>query len=336
MKKILLIRFSSIGDIVLTTPVIRSVKEQLKAELHMLTKKQYATITDNNPSVDKVYVFEESIGEIIQDLKSESYDYVIDLQKNLRSLKVRKKLGRPSGSFPKLNKEKWMLVNLRVNRLPGIHIVDRYFEAVDELDVKNDGMGLDYFIPQKDEVNPTEIDDSLAEGFVGFVIGSRHHTKMLPVSKVAEIINKLDYPVILLGGPEDRENGKEILSLTENSNVLNACGNFTLNQSASLVRQARVVISNDTGLMHIAAAFEKPIISVWGNTVTDFGMYPYLPGAPEKSIIAEVEGLSCRPCSKLGFNECPKKHFKCMMDQDVEEIVNKAIDLFERYSPKSA
>lgn len=328
MNKILLIRFSSIGDIVLTTPIIRAVKQQLKCELHILTKEKFSLITENNPNVDKVHTFNKSSSEIIPALKSEKFKVVIDLQKNARSLKVRRKLGVPSHSFPKLNKEKWLMVNFKINRLPNQHIVDRYFKAVEPIGVHNDDLGLDYFLPEKDKIDPETLLADLKKGYVGFVIGGMHNTKMFPKEKIVEVIKKLKVPVVLLGGKENRDMGDLIVKEAASQPVFNACGLYSLNQSASLVQQSNLIITNDTGLMHIAAAFKKPIISIWGNTITGFGMYPYMPGEEHKSIIAEVSGLGCRPCSKLGFKKCPKKHFKCMMDQDIDYILEKANQFF--------
>ena len=125
---------------------------------------------------------------------------------------------------------------------------------------------------------------------------------------------------MLLGGPEDKNAGAEIAAKI-GEQVFNACGKFNLNQSASLVEQADKVLSNDTGLMHIAAAFNKPILSFWGNTIPEFGMYPYMPQKPQLSTLMQVEGLRCRPCSKLGFKKCPKKHFYCMELMDVDKVV---------------
>lgn len=329
MKKILIIRFSSIGDIVLTTPVIRSVREQLNCELQVLTRTRFANLYQNNPYIHKVYAFQENVQEVIPELVRENYDHVVDLQKNLRSMRVRRKLGVSSSSFPKLNKEKWLRVNLHIDRLPHLHVVDRYFDAVSPLGVVNDGRGLDFFIPASEEVMPQDIDPSLADGFVGMVIGSRHETKILPAKKAAAIINLLDYPFVLLGGTEDRERGEAIRNEAPGKQVINTCGNYSIHQSASLVKQAKVIISNDTGLMHIAAALGKPLISVWGNTIPQFGMYPYMPGREQLSVIAEIEGLRCRPCSKLGFKKCPKKHFRCMLDQDAEKIAEHVRNMHE-------
>ena len=322
MKKILLIRFSSIGDIVLTTPVIRSLKKQLVCELHAVTKKQNAVLFQNNPHVDKVFSFEKELEEILSKLKAEQYDFVVDLQKNLRSLKIKRVLGAASTTFPKVNIQKWLLVNLKVNYLPKVHIVDRYFEAVKSLGVMNDLEGLGFYIPPEAVLDISEVHKGFEKGYVAFVIGGQHFTKIFPSEKVAEVINKLGIPVMLLGGKEDFSRGEEIVEKTIGKTVINTCGKFSLNQSASLVQQCNVLITNDTGLMHIGAAFQKPIVSIWGNTVPDFGMYPYMPGNEEQYYISEVAGLSCRPCSKLGHDKCPKKHFRCMMDQDIDAIVN--------------
>ncbi len=321
LKKVLLIRFSSIGDIVLTSPVIRALKQQGSFEVHCLTKKQYAPIYQSNPNINKVYIFDNNLPKVIKLLQKEGYFFVVDLQKNMRSLRVKWMLQKPDASFPKLNKEKWILVNFKINKLPHIHIVDRYFEAVKKLDVKNDGKGLDFFVPENDRVNILTIDERLKNGYIGFVIGGQHFTKMLPVEKIVSVIKKIDYPVVLLGGENDHEKGNLIVRQCQGKIVLNTCGKYSLMSSASLVQQAKAIITNDTGLMHIAAAFNKFIISIWGNTVPAFGMTPYEPENPNNVLLSEVKFLPCRPCSKLGYKKCPKKHFRCMLEQDEDYIV---------------
>lgn len=328
LKKILLIRFSSIGDIVLASPVIRALKTQLNCELHVLTKNRYRNLYADNPYVDKIHVFEKRSAEAIPELKKERLDLVVDLQKNLRSSRVKRGLKLPASSFPKLNVQKWLLVNFKINRLEAVHLVDRYFKAVEGLGVKNDGKGLDYFLPEKDFVNLEGFPPLEKNSYVGMVIGGQHQTKMFPAEKAARVIGRLPWPVVILGGKEDRKNGESIRNLTEHRQVLNACGQLSLNESASLVRQAGLIITNDTGLMHIAAAFKKPVLSIWGNTVPEFGMFPYEPGEENKVVIAEVKGLKCRPCSKIGYKKCPKGHFKCMLDQDEDFIVKEAKRLF--------
>ena len=322
MKKILIIRFSSIGDIILTTPVIRCVKEQINdVEIHYVVKNQYRSILAKNPYLTKIFSIEKNINEIIPALKKENYDHIIDLHKNLRSKHLIFKLGKQSSTFNKINFKKWIIVNFKINLLPKIHIVDRYLQAAKFLHVKNDFNGLDYFIPAKDEIKITELPSTHQKAFIGFVIGSKHVTKQLPTEKTISICKKINQPIVLLGGKEDHEKA-EIIKKSVGDNIFNACGQFNINQSASLVKQAYKIIANDTGLMHIAAAFKKEIISVWGNTIPEFGMYPYFPkGEENKSKILEIKNLSCRPCSKLGFKKCPKKHFDCMNKINEEEIV---------------
>ena len=322
MKKVLIIRFSSVGDIILTTPVVRALKTQTGYEVHFLTKEKYKPVFSKNPYVDKVHVLQDNLEKVIARLKKENFDFIVDLHKNIRSLKVKKALNKPSASFPKLNAQKWLMVRFKWNRLPEKHVVDRYFKAVEKMGIKNDEKGLDYFIPDKDYLDLREYPLLKAKKFIAFIIGGQHPTKIFPAEKVAAIIKKLDYPFVLLGGKEDEKRGEEIKALSKKEKILNACGKLNLHQSASLIRQAGVVITNDTGLMHVAAAFKKPIVSIWGNTIPAFGMYPYEPGEKHKVVMAEVSGLKCRPCSKRGFDKCPKGHFKCMLNQDEDFIVN--------------
>jgi len=321
VKRILIIRFSSIGDIVLTTPVIRCLKMQLPgAEIHYLTKRPFQPILESNPYLDKLWCYDQNFKELIPQLKSQGFDFIADLHKNLRSSFVIGQLRVAHASFPKLNLQKWLLVRMKMDFLPKIHIVDRYFDAVAPLGVKNDRQGLDYYIPEGGEVELTALPDPQNTGFIAVVIGGKHNTKIYPAERVAEVCRSLQKPVILLGGKEDSDRGESITAAC-GSKVFNGCGKFTLNQSASLIRQATAVLSNDTGLMHIAAAFKKPIVSVWGNTIPEFGMYPYLPGeGKSRSLEAQVNGLFCRPCSKIGFDKCPKKHFRCMNDIAVNPI----------------
>src|ERR1035437_6929476 len=238
--KILIIRFSSIGDIVLTTPIIRCVKQQAKdAHVHYITKKSFESILESNPYIDKLYTIEKNVSEVSAELKKENYDFAVDLHHNLRSTQLKSILGKKSKSFYKLNIEKWLMVNLRINKLPNTHIVDRYFETVKSLGVKNDGKGLDYFILAKDEVDIKTLPMEFQNGYIGFVIGAKYFTKQLPNEKIISICKKLDRPVILLGGKEDIAKGEKITSQISSQKILNTCGKYNLNQSASLVKQAK-------------------------------------------------------------------------------------------------
>jgi ADP-heptose:LPS heptosyltransferase len=318
--KFLIIRFSSIGDIVLTTPVIRCLKKQLPdSEVHFLTKQSFATIVESNPYIDKVHSLAHSWETVVHELRRENYDYIIDLHHNLRTLSLKKDLGIKSFPFNKLNIQKWIYTNLKWNMMPDVHIVDRYLKTVESFGVVNDGEGLDYFIPEKDLVKQKDIPVSHHAGYIGLVIGAAHFTKKLPVDKLKELCSKIDHPIILLGGKEDSENGKQIAS-DDPIKIYDACGKFNLNESADLVRKARLIITHDTGLMHIAAAFKRKIISVWGNTVPEFGMYPYYGKSEVSNSKFEIKGLRCRPCSKIGYSKCPRGHFKCMKQISVDDV----------------
>jgi ADP-heptose:LPS heptosyltransferase len=262
----------------------------------------------NNPYIDSVYQIENSITEVIADLKKEKYDYVIDLHSSLRTQILKFRLGVPAKSFNKLNMEKFMLTNFKLDNMPKIHIVDRYLETVKHLGVKNDNQGLDFFLSAIDKLDIS----IFPKNYIIFVIGGQHATKILPNEKIISIIKKVNKPVLLIGGPEDAHRGEDIAKAC--SKVVNTCGKYSILHSASLVQQATMVITHDTGMMHIAAAFNKKIYSVWGNTVPEFGMYPYLESEQSKRI--EVKGLNCRPCSKIGYDKCPKGHFKCMQEID--------------------
>ena len=318
--KILIIRFSSIGDIVLTTPVVRCIAKQMPdTEIHYICKPTYKNIVENNPGINKLHIFEPDNLNLIKKLKSEKFDYIIDLQNNFRSKKLARKLHVPYSAFDKLNIKKWLLVNFKVNLLPDIHVVDRYFKTTEILPqiIKNDLQGLDFFIDEADHKKIESLNLKLP--FVAIAIGSQHATKQLPLLKLIEICDQLNNPIVLLGGKEDKKIGDKLCSVVD-KDITNLCGELSLRESAACIKKAKILLTGDTGLMHIGAALNKSIVSVWGNTVPEFGMYPYMPQNPENYVIIENNHLRCRPCSKLGFSKCPKKHFKCMNDLDSNQI----------------
>jgi ADP-heptose:LPS heptosyltransferase len=330
--KIVILRFSSIGDIVLTTPVIRALKTQLDgAEIHFVTKKQFKILLEENPYVDKLHWLDGSLAELIKSLKAEKFDLLIDLHHNLRTQLIKWSLGVKSFSFDKLNRQKWLMVNLKINQLPSLHIVDRYLATVRSLGIKSDSLGLDYFIPEKDEVPVEWLPESHRQEFVVYAIGGQHETKKLPLKRMIELCDKINKPVVLIGGKEDALAGEHIQNFFEKTSgsaeyeaglaalgkettIYNACGKYNINQSASIIKRAKYVFAHDTGMMHIAAAFKKETFTIWGNTIPLFGMYPYR----TKYTILENNKLNCRPCSKIGYAKCPKGHFKCMNDIDFD------------------
>ena len=266
--------------------------------------------------MDKTFTIEKKVKEVLPCLKKENYDCVIDLHKNLRSWQVRFALRKRAYAFTKLNFAKWLLVRFNINWLPDIHIVDRYMQTVEPLGVIKDEAGLDYFLPG--HFTPYI---SINANFLVFAIGAAHQTKRLPTHKIIEVCEKISQPVLLLGGKNEEAEG-ETIAAAAGKHVTNLCGKLDLHGSAVLIKDAEKVITHDTGMMHVAAAFQKEIIAVWGNTVPAFGMSPYFgknkAGAQHSF---EVGALPCRPCSKIGFGKCPKGHFDCMEKQDVAAIV---------------
>lgn len=319
LTKLLIVRFSSLGDIVLTTPVVRCAKKQWhgEVEIHYLTKKQFGFLVEHNPHVDRVHTIERSTNEIIEELREIGFDYILDLHHNARSFFLKKKLKALPFEFNKLNFEKWLLVNFGINRMPKTHIVDRYMETLAPFKIENDGAGLDYFLPEEDVVDLSLLPPEFQLGYIAFVIGGTYRGKKLPPQKIAAVCSALQHPVVLLGGSEDVEAAEVIMQL-QTGTVWNAAGQFNFNQSASLIERSIGVIAHDTGLMHVASAFKKPIISVWGGTVPEFGMSPYLPG--KGSHIVEPRHLKRRPCSKLG-NRCKYKACRCVEEVSEDEII---------------
>lgn len=320
--KFLILRFSSIGDIVLTSPVIRVLAaDSENHEIHFLTKRKYRDTLIHNSNIHKLFTFEKEITEVVGALKLENYDFIIDLHSNLRSKRLIANLRRPSRTFNKLNYEKWIRVNIRIDILPPVHIVDRYMDTLSFLNLKYDGGGLDYFISADNENNVDKLGLNLTDDFNVFVVGGAHYTKKIPRDILVKLGKASNNMVVLLGGREDEESAA-FITKEIGVNIVNLVGKLSLNESAAIIKRSSKVLTPDTGLMHIAAAMKKEVISVWGNTIPEFGMWAMLPdGLNYKNHIFEVKNLKCRPCSKIGFNRCPKKHFNCMMQQDINKII---------------
>lgn len=327
--KFLVIRFSSIGDIVLASPVLRCLKQQVStAEIHFVTKRSFAAVTEANPYIDKFFYLDNDLNKLIDELRKEDYDYVIDLHNNFRSNKIRRALNKQYRSIDKLNWQKFLLTKLRINLMPGKHITERSLETVAEFGVKNDGRGLDYFIPEKDIITEEDIPASHHAGYIAIVIGASYATKKLPVYKLQELVKQIDFPVILVGGREDVTEGEAVASV-DTGKVYNACGKFNLNESADIVRRSRLVISHDTGLQYIACAFNKPVVAIWGSTSPKLNVEPYYPASVVNKYENVFVDLNCQPCSKYGNRKCPLGHFKCMREQNIKRIRDIAFELMK-------
>ena len=258
--KILILRFSSIGELVLTSPVVRCLKQQVPgAVVHFCTKQAYQPIIENNPHIDRCYVADTNLYNLIRRLRAERYDYVVDLQSDFMTGLIKTMLGTRTYSLHQPLLHTWLAMQWDVHMTPPQHIVDRYVDVVKPLSVENDEAGLDYFIPYKDRIEADWLPDTHQRDYVAFAIGGRHMTKRLPVARMIELCRKINYPVVLLGDSDDYAAGEAVVAELGDQLIYNACGLFNLNQSASLLQRARVVFSHDTGLMHIAAALKKKV-----------------------------------------------------------------------------
>ena len=327
--KILITRFSSIGDIVLTFPILRCLKIQVpSSEIHYATKIQFKELVSASGYIDRQYFLENSLKDLIKALRKEKYDLIIDLHNNLRTLQISSALGVKTLRFPKLNFKKWLLVNLKVNKMPNLHLVDRYFQAVKKLGVVNDSKNNTFFISAENEIDIKKQFNLSPKSYIAVVIGAQFSTKRIPLDKLIEILSGINYPMVLIGGKTDKNVSDELCRNLAKKEIYSACGDFNILQSASIVKQSKAVLTNDTGMMHIASCFSLPITTVWGNTSSAFGMSAYTPENNSEIFNFEVQDLACRPCSKIGFQKCPKGHFKCMELQDallISQQINKGI-----------
>lgn len=321
--KVLILRFSSIGDIVLTTPIIRCLYEQVGCEIHYLTKSQYVDLLSHSPYISQVHTFTKSLSDIKAPLVHENYDHIIDLHKNLRSKRIISMLGKPHTDFDKANIKKWLMVYVK-RRKPITHIVDRYFEA---LPIDNDGLGLDFFISQDLEKEfANKFETIIRSPYTIINLGATHRTKRIPIAKIKDILGQDHQRIILIGGSDVVQESKNI---ADQHRVTNLVGQMSLLESAYLIKRAQMMITGDSGMMHIGAAYKLPMITLWGSTVPALGMSPYYGAQAVDHFCHEVTSLGCRPCTKIGRSECPKGHYKCMNDLSVQAInqsVNQLLD----------
>ncbi|MDN3579864.1 glycosyltransferase family 9 protein [Mucilaginibacter flavus] len=315
--KILVIRFSSMGDIIYTTPVVRCLKKQVpNAEVHFLTKPAFKYIYDNNPYVDKLLLLKPTLKETIDEIKAEGYDHIVDLHNNLRTAIIKLRTGIPSGTYKKQPIKKWLSLKFKLKLIAPTHLVDRYLEATKSLGVVNDGQPIDYYVKAEHQLSKL-LPPSHQKTYVAFIIGATHFTKRMPNERIISLCREVKTPVVLLGGNDVKANGDEIVAALGDV-IYNACGVTSLDESVFLVSKAQSIIGFDTGLTHIAEAFNRPIVSVWGGTVPELlGVQPYM----VKDVLVAGIDLDCRPCSKFGLEKCPLGHFKCMNDMPLDGIV---------------
>ena len=289
--KILVIRFSSIGDIILTTPVVRCLKSQLNADIDFLTKTDYKGLLVSNPNINEVIGLDHSINDTLKVLRFKKYNFVIDLQNNFRSFTLRLMLGVKSYTFSKDTFKRYILIYFGIDLLKN-HIVDRYFRAVSKLNVYNDDKGIDYFFSTS-----RQIDFDINQDYICWCIGGLHERKRLSSIQISNVISQIDMPVLLLGSIAEKNMSSAIITTTTSNNTYDFCGENSFEDSAYLIKNSKLLLTNDTGMMHIASAFDTPIISFWGCTKPSLGFSPYMASKRSECIITS---MSANPCSKHG------------------------------------
>ena len=323
---VLVILSGAPGNIVFSTPLIRSLKTRLdNARISFLTSTENKPLLEENPYLDRVCDFTEFRKDRKQ--HSNRFKYVFDLDANLRSSVVTATM---SGKVFRIRKriwEKWLLTTLKINKMIPIHLADQYLNTAGPLNIIGDGFRPDYYLPYKDQVPVEWLPEQFQKGFVVFCISAPYATRRLPLSRMIEVCDRINKPVIILGGVDDQQDGTALeefftrrdehaelettlLALNKKTVVYNGCGKFNFNQQASIVKQARHVFTFDNDFVAIASAFGKDTFVMYGNTVLDFGSYPY----HTRFTVFENNKLTCRPCSTGGFGKCPLKHFRCMND----------------------
>ena len=315
-NKILIIRFSSIGDIVLTAPVIRCLKNQHNCTIHFLTKFKYKELMEFNPYIEKIYSIKSKTNEVIRDLKNENYDYIIDLHSNFRSFIIKKKLSIKYDTIYKESFERWLYIKTGFNLIKENHVVDRYFKSFKKLPISNDGQGLDYFINPKVSLKLNSKINLISKKFIVWVLGGTYSQKKISEKNILKICNKINFPIILIGGDNEYDTGESIVKNRKTGESLNYCGKLNYDESAWLIKKSSLVLTNDTGFMHISAAFTKKIISFWGCTKPILGMYPYLSKGKSFMFISNPDK---RPCSKHG-SSCRYNSEGCINYINIEEV----------------
>lgn len=307
-KRILIIRLSSLGDILLTTPMLRALRNTYSsAVIDYCIRNEYSNAIEFNPHINTILSYtkdDAAIDKLKKQIKAGSYDLIIDLQNNLRSSSLLSGLKTKILKFDKKGMEKFLLVNFKINMMRNLPTIpERYAKTLPGLLLDEEGLELHY---------PGTIVSDLPEtgNLIGFCPGSRHYTKMWPheyFNDLGEILTLHGYKIVMLGGQQDYPVCNLISSGIQGT--INKCNDNDLYATAAHMKKCLAIVANDSGLMHVACAAKVPVITIFGSTVKEFGFVPY----KNKSEVVENNLVACRPCSHFGRDKCPKRHFNCMM-----------------------
>ncbi len=324
INNLLIVRLSSLGDVLLTTPLIRSIKKQYPyINLDFLVRKEYSDLLKLNPHLNKILIYEndkEKIKQLKNKICENDYDGIIDLQNNLRTLLLLKCYGSSVAGFSKRNVDKFLLVHFKVNRLKDSPpIPERYAQTIDGFKLDDEGLEL---------ISDRTANEKLqgSENYIGICPGAKHFTKRWLTEyyiELGKLLIENGYKVVLFGGKDDKEICNKIEAELPGS--INLCNDNDILQTAADMKRCKVIYCNDSGLMHTASAVGVPVIAFFGSTVKEFGFFPY----KCKNLVLENNSLSCRPCTHIGKSRCPKKHFKCMKEitpqfafEKLKEMIN--------------
>ena len=340
VRRILIIRLSSMGDIILTTPFIElAAKTFPLARIDFCTKEKFTSLLRPNPNIHKVIKAKNDLNysalkDLRQLIKMSNYNLIIDLQNNLKSIYLRSIQDAKVHVFIKHSLKKFLLVNFKINLLKDVKpVTERYKETINRY-VSGDDL-LKITLPElyTDPVSERSIENMLdslnitkANRLICIPAVSGHFTKTYMAENYAHIINNYpdnDAVFFLTGRGKDSANIQLIRTLTGSKIVYDLCDKLEIEDLISLVKRSSLVICGDTGPMHIAEAFDIPIVMMAGSSVKEFGFFPQ----NEKAAILENNSLKCRPCSHYGKSKCPKGHFKCMKELTPETVLSKISSL---------
>lgn len=340
MNKILIIRLSSIGDIILTTPLVRAVRDKYpNAQIDFLVKHQFKSLMEHNPHLSNLITFDKSKDDIKllkKSVKQSSYDWIIDIHKNFRSHFLTRNVG--AGLVTRYNKQifkRQLLVWFGINRFGKAKpVIERYFEALTSKDIIYDGKGTEVFVSKRDseeiEVLLKSIDDKNNGGMIAVCPGASFSNKRWLPAEFAKVADQLSRnqqaTIVLLGGPEDVELCDQIKSRMEVV-AYNYAGKLSLLGSAAMLSKSDLAITNDSGLMHLAQSQGTSVVAVFGPTTKELGYFPI----PKKSKVLQVD-IDCRPCTHNGLDKCPKGHFNCMNKITSDMVLDSAQVLLSQES----
>ena len=337
LHKILVIRLSSIGDIVLTTPFLRRLNARFPdCEMHYVVRKEYASLLREHPKIARLFELDTSKGtdelrKLRRTLCNEGYDAVFDLHNNFRSRFLCRNIHAPRHIIRKRTFKRFLLVHFKWNFFRTIvPVPERYIETAAVYGVTPDNEGCDLFVPSDvlENVKAKLVDRGWnpERRLIAIAPGSKHFTKRWPAEKFNEVMrllmNNTGANILILGSSEDK------IHTPGNERVMDFCGEFSLTETIAALRLASLVICNDSGLMHAATSQGAPVLALFGSTVREFGFFPY----HARSRVLEIEGLACRPCSHVGRASCPEKHFRCMNDISPQKVFSIALEMLNEIS----